>query len=587
MLSFLPFAAVAFSVAAAFFLEQHRKKQGCEIPGIFLYLTFVLPFAAGGFHTYVSAVTVVCLVLHLWTTARKQGYLRLTLNGNSLAVLLLVLGYCVTPIWAADKGMAVLGILRYMPQLLYVLTLIQLTPEQKKDCLKLIPVGGAVMTVLSCLLLLIPGADVYLTVKGRLAGFLQYPNTYAAFLLAGLILQYSKENRRKYDILTDAILVLGILLSGSKTGFVLLVAAVIGIAIIQKEKKTILVLGGLFAGAVLLALLLSGFDALQYSGRFRNIRLTSGSFLLRLLYYKDALPVILKNPFGYGYLGYRALQGTFQTGGYHVTYIHNGFLQLLFEVGWLPALAMAAAFLRAMLSRKTSSGKRFLLLILLAHCMLDFDLQFFVFWVILLACLDFEKGRQWELRSGKTAGTMLAAACLVFCLWLAAADFCCSIGKADMSLRLMPFHTDSLVTKLQSTSDPKELNDVADRILELNPTSSLAYSAKANAALSKGDVLTMMRYKEQAISCSPYTGEEYADYFDKLYAVMQLYRQNGDTQSAEFCWNKILSFPHMIASVQETTDPLAVQIGPDAMLRLPARHRAFLSLLAKNAQQNG
>lgn len=586
MLSFLPLFAAAFSAVAAFFLGKHRKKQGCEIPEIFLYLTFVLPFAAGGFHTYVSGVTVVCLVIHLLTTAKKQGYLRLTLNGSSIAVLLVALGYCITPLWAADKGMAVFGVARYLPLLLYILALMQLTAEQKEECLGLIPISGSAMTVFSCLLLLIPGTEACLTVSGRLAGFLQYPNTYAAFLLAGLVLQYSKENRNKHDILVDAILVLGILLSGSKTGFVLLVAAAMGIAVIRKQKKTLLILAGLFAGAILLALLLSNFHALQYAGRFQNIRITSNSFLLRLLYYKDVLPMILKKPFGCGYLGYRALQGTFQTGRYHVTYIHNGFLQLLFEIGWLPAFAMAAVFLRGMFSGKISAGKRLLLFILLAHCMLDFDLQFFVFWVILLACLDFETGRQWKLRGRKRAGVMVASGCLVLCLWLAAADFCYSIGKTDVCLRLVPVHTDALCVNLRGTSDPRELNELADAILERNPTCSLAYSAKANAALSQGDVLLMMAYKEQAIRCSPYTGEEYADYFDKLYAVMQLYRQNGDAQSAEYCWNKIQVLSEQIASLQNAADPLTARIGGDAALILPVRHRALQSLLRKQAQQH-
>lgn len=584
MLSLVPLSAVGFSVAAAFLLEKYRQKRGCEVPGIFLYLTFVLPFAAGGFHTYVSAVTVICLLLQLTATAKKQGYLRVVLNFNSIAIALVVLGYCITPVWAADKGMAVFGILRYLPLMLYILVLMQLNPKQKQECLALIPVSGCLMTVLSGLLLLAPGTAAHLTVSGRLAAFLQYPNTYAAFLLAGLILQYTKEERRKTDILVDAVLVLGVLLSGSKTGFILLIAAVIGIAVVHKKGKTVLVLTGLFAVSVLLALLLSNSDSLQYARRFQNIRITSESFLLRLLYYKDALPMILKNPFGYGYMGYRALQGTFQTGRYYVTYIHSGFLQLLFEIGWVPALAMAIAFLRAMLSRKTAPGSRLLLWILLAHCMLDFDLQFFVFWVILLACLDFEAGTQWKLRK-KAVGTVFASICVILCLWLGMVDFCYSIGKTDISLQLLSYHTDSLRVKLRQTSDFHTLNETADKILEVNPTFSLAYSAKANDALSRGDVLSMMAYKEQAIRCSPYTAEEYMDYFDKLYAVAHLYRQNGDDQSAEYCQRKIVYLSEMMKAVQNTTDPLTNEIGAYTILKLPIRYRMYMRMLTDRYQQ--
>lgn len=580
MLSVIPVCAVAFAAVVALFL----KKQYRDMPGIFLYLTFVLPFAAGGFHSYVSAVTAVGLIIHLYITAGRRGYLRFTLNINSIAVLLVLLGYCITPMWAADKGMAVFGILRYLPAALYALALMQLTKEQKGQCLSLIPISGAAMTVLSGLMLLIPGTEAFLTVNGRLAGFLQYPNTYAAFLLGGLILQYSKDSRSKWDLIADAILVLGIILSGSKTVFVLLVAAVAGIAAMHKKTGRILMLAALLAGAVSLALVLNRFDALRYAGRFRDIRLSSGSFLVRLLYYKDALPMILKNPFGYGYLGYRALEGTFQTGGYYVTYLHNGLLQLLFEIGWLPALAMAAAFLRAMFSRKNSPGSRLLLFSLLAHCMLDFDLQFFLFWVILLTCLDFEEGTRWTLRK-KTAGALAAALCMAVSLWLGVADLAYSVGKTDLCLVLMPAHTDALSVRLRQTSDAAVLNETADQILKGNPTHSLAYSAKANAALSQGDVLNMMAYKERAILCSRYTAEEYMDYFDKLYGVRQVYRRNGDTGSAEYCERKMVQLYEKIQTVQNATDPLTDEIGEYMRLELPIRYRLYMRMLWEQQKQ--
>lgn len=581
MLSFIPLSAVAMAVAAAFFLRGYRKKRGCEVPDTFLYLTVILPFAAGGFHTYVSAVTTVCLVFHLLSVAKKQGYLRLTLNGNSAAVILVVLGYCLTPLWAADRGMALFGIPRYLPVLLYCVALMQLTPEQKENCLSLIPISGGAMTVLSSLLLLIPGTDPYLTVQGRLAGFLQYPNTYAAFLLAGLVLQYTRAGRKKWDLLLDGILILGVILSGSKTGFVLLLVTAAGIAIVHKKRKLVLSLAGIIGGGLLLAVILSNSEILRHANRFADIKITSGSFLVRLLYFQDALPMILKNPFGYGYMGYRALQGTFQTGRYYVTYMHNGFLQLLFEIGWVPALAMAAAFLRTMLSGKTASGNRLLMFVVLAHCMLDFDLQFFVFWVILLACLDFEHGTQWKLRKVGLLGKTVGCVCIGVCLWLASADFCYQLGKPELSLKLAPFHTDSLSVQLQKSTDREERKDLAEKIRKLNPTLSLIYSAKANAALSEGDVVAMMEYKEQAIRCARYTAEEYGDYFEKLYAIRQIYLRSGDAQSAGYCEEKMHYLLQLAASVQNATSPLATEIGQDAVLELPERYRIYMEILTE------
>lgn len=168
---------------------------------------------------------------------KQQKHLRFHVNLNTIAVLLVPAFYTISPLWAADKGMAIFGILRYLPLSLYVLTLMQYSREQLRRALSLVPLCCAWMTLSSCLLLLIPGIDAYVTVKERLSGFMQYPNTFAAFLLAGLVLQGTKESRSKSDLMTDAILIYGIILSGSQTGFILLFIALAGIVLIQKDPK--------------------------------------------------------------------------------------------------------------------------------------------------------------------------------------------------------------------------------------------------------------------------------------------------------------------------------------------------------------
>ena len=47
------------------------------------------------------------------------------------------------------------------------------------------------------------------------------------------------------------------------------------------------------------------------SGRFLTTSLHSSTLLGRLLYAQDALPVILRHPFGLGYRSYTYMQGSF------------------------------------------------------------------------------------------------------------------------------------------------------------------------------------------------------------------------------------------------------------------------------------
>ena len=239
MTAFLPLLAVAAAAAAAVLLHHFLPKVGHRVSWITLYLTFVLPFAAGGFQTYIAMVTSVCLLVFLAGAVRKQGYLNVAYNLNTLAVLCVVGAYCITPLWAADKGMAVFGILRYLPVLLFALVLMQHSPEQREDFLTLIPLCGACMTVFSCILLLFPGARNHVSVNGRLCGFLQYPNTYAAFALAGIVLNGIRSRNSRWGWSIDAVLIFGILLSGSRTAFVLLILALLGIMVIRKNVRAI------------------------------------------------------------------------------------------------------------------------------------------------------------------------------------------------------------------------------------------------------------------------------------------------------------------------------------------------------------
>ena len=57
MTSWIPVLAVVFSLAAAIGLDWYLHRQERRLPWIFLYLSVILPFAAGGFHTYTAMVT--------------------------------------------------------------------------------------------------------------------------------------------------------------------------------------------------------------------------------------------------------------------------------------------------------------------------------------------------------------------------------------------------------------------------------------------------------------------------------------------------------------------------------------------------
>lgn len=538
-------------------------------------LALALPFCAGGFHTATAAVLCLVLTAALLEQLSKNRRFRFCGNPASLALLAVFTAYCLSSLWAADKGMAVFAIARYLSPVLFALVLMQSKEDLPGQILELVPLSGCLMTLASIFALFLPGFRDQVIVNGRLAGFFQYPNSFAAFLLAGLLLQSFRVSKWSFPLFL--ILMTGIVLSGSKTVFVLMLPALAAVLLVRRQKKLLLLIPGLLL-ALGVGLAAQKLGLLAQADRFTQIEASSGTFLVRLLYYRDALPAIGKHPFGIGYLGYPAIQGTLQTGRYSVTHLHNGLLQLLLDIGWLPAALLAFVLLRALLSRKTAPEKRLLLFAVLAHCMLDFDLQFAAFWILLLCCLDLTEGKAISL-SHSQVPAFLAAGLTVVSLWLGSGDWLYRLGKVDACLTVTPFHTEALAAKLAATGDADQVEALADKILARNPTHSLAWSAKANVALAKGDILSMIRCKEEAIRLSPYTTAEYCDYFQKLYWAMEQFLQMGDRQSAAHCREKLLQIPRMMETVSQRTTPLAWQTGDDPSLELPPEYTVILEYL--------
>lgn len=548
-----------------------------DTPWICPVLALVLPFCAGGFHIATAAALSLILTLALREEMRNSNIFRIFFNPCVICTAVLFTAYCITPLWAADKGMAVFALPKYLPLVLYILLVMQAEQDISQKALDLIPWSGCLMTILSALAACIPALHPHVTVNGRLAGFFQYPNSFAAFLLAALIIQALRIGK-KSDFLLTLVPVIGIVLSGSKTVFVLMILFMAVIALLRRQKLLTVTLGAALICGLCAGFLADAFGTLANADRFTDIRTSSGTFLVRLLYFRDVLPTILAHPLGIGYLGYPSIEGSIQTGRYYVTYIHNEFLQLLLEVGWIPGIAMAFALLMPVFSGKTGTAHRLILMAVLAHCMLDFDLQFCLFWIILLSCTPLRSGREYRI-TARNAALVCTALLSAAALWLGCGDFLYRAEKPDLSLRITPFHTDALAYQMSVSEDAREMDDLADQILALNPTHSLAFSGKANAAFSRGDISAMIRYKESEIQTSRYSTNAYCDYFDKLHMAMQAYLQAGNVSNAAYCRNKLLEIPQMMAAVSQQTHPLAYMTGDDSSLILPPEYTAILDQL--------
>lgn len=544
------------------------------------WLLFVLPFMAGGFYSVGCAAAAVYLLGYLlWITGKNKKF-TLYLSDSLMAVCLLVLCYGISFLWAKDRGMAVWGAVRFIPVGLFVLAILQQKGSDISDIYRYVPLSAAMMTVAALVLQFVPGLAELVTVDDRLAGFFEYPNTYAAFLEVALIISATDPARRKWAAWMDIVLILGVFASGSRTAFVLLILLLLLLCMVKKDRHYILTVASAFLGCMILTVLANRLDWNTTSDRYLTISAQSSTLLGRFLYFADALKIIAKHPFGLGYLGYHAVQGSWQSGVYDVTYVHNWLLQLLLDVGWIPAILFLAAVVRSFFAKDAGWRSRLIILVILGHGMMDFDMEYLSMWLLLLPALVFRVGKPISIKRGGKAAIAVGAAAGLICVWLAAGDGLYHAGQVDLCLKITPFHTQALEYRLTRIRYAQELDEAADRILELKPGSSVAHSAKANAAAAAGDIHTMMEQKEQAIACGRYRIEEYCDYFDKLYTAMQWYLEAGDIQSAEFCADKLQSIPVMLSELEETTSPLAWKIADQPQLELPEGYQKLLAEIA-------
>lgn len=530
-----------------------------------LLLSLVL---SGGFNEYVGCVlSAIISVLLIVKIAQNRNFV-VNINITSLSIAVITLLYLISCFYAVDSGMAFVGFLKFLPVLLYMLLLMQ-DKGIKEHLIALLPYVALALGVLSLVLMYIPITKDYFTVSDRLAGFFQYPNTFALFLLVGELTALSKEKLKPIDIISALLLIILLLFTGSRAVFILAVFSNVLIIFFRKGKKVKILLGIVVAVlAVAVLLMLPLFNNSEIFSRYFTISFTESTFVGRLLYYFDAFPLILRHPFGLGYMGYYYVQQSIQTGVYSVMFIHNDFLQLLLDVGWIPCLLFVVGIIKSFFRKGNSAGKRIILLTVFLHCLFDFDLQFVSMFFILLLFLNYNDGKQFELKKGAVfvfSFVITGLLSLYFAVALGLAHF----GFNQAADSMFPGNTQNKVDLLIAEDDIVAQNEIADRIISQNEYVQIAYSAKARYAFSQGDFESLISYKNKIFQIAPFSYDEYEDYCYMLIQGIQLYKQAGDEYSTEVCEQQLLKTADRLDRLDDKLSNLGRKIVDQPKTDLP------------------
>ena len=550
-------------------------------PDVFTILFFLSLTCVGLFHDFASCIASVVLLVTLAVYGIITKRLTFYVNLTSVAVTVFVLSYGVTCLWAIDSGMAFIGFLKFFSVLLFLVCFMQ-NGKSKNAVFEWLPYIMAGMTVISAVCSFIPFLSRYFTVNGRLAGFIQYPNTFALLLLVSALVVISKERLDFVDWVMLAVFLFGIFYSGSRTVFVLTVIGVILCLFCTKKKSVRIALAsviGLFAVlAVFSVIFLKNTEAFD---RFMSISFESSTFLGRLLYWRDSAGLVLKHPFGLGFMGYYYIQQSVQTGMYSVTYAHNELIQFMLDVGWVPGLLLFGAVVKPIFSKNINPYLRVALITFILHSLFDFNLQYLSVLVLLLLFTDITGGKKYEFKNKKVSLIVISSALSLVFVYFSVVLMLYNFGKTEVVHSLYPAHTQNEIARLGNCEDTAELDVIADGILKRNEYLPIAYSAKARHAFANGDITSLIQYKTKVFEIAPFQYEEYEEYCYMLIHSISLYENAGDEDSAEYCKNELTCVYDVLCSLEKRLSGLGRKIQDIPRTQLPDDVREYILNLKK------
>lgn len=555
-------------------MKKTQEKNKILILQIFITVVALL---FGGFYEFVSCLATIGFGVYLFWITHRRKEICLFWNSGIILAIVLVVCHGLAVLWAVDSGMAFLGVLKFMPIVLFVLILMQFTEEERGRLLFSVPVSGIIIIAIGILLYWVSAVREHFFMAGRFGGTFQYSNTMALYFLAGIVVI---QNKIKFSIKTaagTAALLLGIFLTGSRSVFVMTVFVMVIEAWKNREYRllnlgvlTASVVGGGIYGAVT--------GNFQNFGRFLTISLENSTLIGRLLYWRDAFGLILRHPMGNGYMGYYYSQGQLQTGVYSTVYVHNDFLQIILDVGWIPAILAAGVLIKNLFSRKIDLTAKVILLLIGVHSLFDFDMQFLSICLLFFMVLEYGGGERRQVKEVVKRAVYVAAAVFM----AVSAYFLVPLvsfyrGECEIARKFYPYYTEAELVLLQEAQTKEEGEALADSILKRNQNAVLAYDAKALACAMENDFEGMIQYKEMAVKNNPYAIYEYVDYVSLLSRAVEYYSEKNDVENAKDYVDKVLEIPAKLEDMERRTSELGWRIKDQPELVLPKEVEDYIS----------
>ena len=298
-------------------------------------------------------------------------------------------------------------------------------------------------------------------------------------------------------------------------------------------------------------------------GRILTISAESRSLQERLLYYKDAIPLILKYPFGLGFDGYSYIQPQIQTGIYQASFVHNDYLQLMLDIGFIPVILFLIAIFKSIFCKEKPLWLKLILLTIVLHILIDFDLQFMIIFLILVMTMNLWDGKKYEFEvNSKALITTLSIVGIIY-LYFGLVTVFHYFEKDEIASNMYPIYTESniaIANKYMESNDLNNANKIASRILETNKELGIAHNIKAYYYFANKNWNLMEQSKKKYLMVNKYDMSEYENYVLALSEVIQYYAENDEMEKAVEYIEKVVEVPQIIEQVKSSTSSIAYKL---------------------------
>ena len=565
----------------------YKKAENIDILLIKIFF-FITPFLFGLYYEFSSYFAQIFILVILLIKLLKQKKIKVYFNFASIALAIISVGYLFTCFYAVDKGMAILGFLKFTIPLTFGLLLMQYKQEKVKDMMDLIPISGVIMVIASMIFKYIPFLpNVFYLPNGRMMGFLQYANTFALLLLIGIIyIGYSKQPKWKI-IIYNVVLLFGILISGCRTVQILTLLNYIIMIIKQKELRMYFIALVIIAIAGTIGyVLITG--NLNTVGRYLTTSTSSRSLQERLLYYKDAIPLILRHPFGLGYMGYSYIQPQIQTGIYQAAYVHNDFLQFTLDIGIIPLVVLIIALIKNLFSKNKELSFRLILLTIALHMLIDFDLQFMIIFLILVMTLNLWDNKEYEYETNNIVLINIDTLLIIIYLYFGIVTLLNYFEKDEIAIKMYPIYTEANIAIANNYMQNEDINSaykIALNIQKTNKELGMIYNIKAYYYYINKDWKSMVQNKKKYLEFNKYNIKEYDEYVLMLSEAIEYYAQNDEMEKAMEYIKRVVEVPSIIEHVKSSTSSISYNLKDKPTFELKSNVQKYI-LTMKGVLEN-